>query len=238
MIKILKFIVTLFSDLQLLVITYLPGGTGQALRQRYWRNRLRHLGQNVLIDTGVYFQNPRFIHIEDNCWIDKGVMILAGVDESNREKLVIDNPNFTGEPGVVYIGRDVHIGIGCVISGISSGVFISDECCLSPDCKIYAFTHHYRSKTNPSKRAHFGSMGPSDRQCLILGPVNIGRNTGVAMNSIILAGVSIPNDCFVGIGSVVKPGLYTPNSLLSGNPATKIADRFLEKLNDQPLGDF
>jgi hypothetical protein len=29
--------------------------------------------------------------IDDKCWIDKDVMILAGNDQSIREKLIIDN---------------------------------------------------------------------------------------------------------------------------------------------------
>lgn len=226
MIKVIRFIPTFLSHLWLMVVTHFPGRTGHILRRRYWKTRLRYLGENVLIETGVDFQNPGFIHIEENCWIDKGVEMLAGMDDSDREKVVIRNLNFKGDPGVIYIGKNVHIGIGCIISGISGGVHISDDCCLSAHCKIYAFSHHYRSSKDPRKKAHFGTRGPQDRQCLIVGAICIGENTGVALNSVVLPGTSIPKDCFVSINSVVKPGQYSPNSIMSGNPATKVDDRF------------
>lgn len=209
-----------------MAVAHLPGRTGYAVRHRYWRRRLRHLGKGTLIDTGVHFQNPGFIHIGDNAWIDKGVVLLAGTDASQREKVLLRNPAYAGEPGVVHIGDNVHVGIGCIVSGIDAGVHIANDCCLAARVQVYAFTHHYRSKADPSKAVHFGTMGAPERQCLIVGPVLIGENTGVATNAVILAGTFIPRNCFVGAGSIVKPGQYAENSVLSGDPARRVRDRF------------
>ncbi len=209
------------------VICYLPGPAGYSLRHRYWKKRLKYLGARVMIETGVYFQNPEYIHIDDNCWIDRNVMILAGIDNSEREKILLKNPDYPGEPGVVHIGRNIHVGPACTISGISAGVYVSDDCCFAANCKIYAFSHHYRSgKDRGNARIHFGSMGPAERQCMIEGPVYLGTNTGVALNAVILPGVSILENSFVAINSVVRHGRYVPNSVLAGNPAEKIDDRF------------
>ncbi len=218
---------TLLPGLWLAVISHLPGPAGFSLRYRYWRKRLKAIGNGVLIDTGVHFQNPGFISLGDNCWIDKDVIMLAGLDNSSREKIILKNRDYPGEPGVVHIGRNVHVGPGCIISGISSGVHVSDDCGFSAGCKVYAFSHHYRSKRDPrNSTVHFGPMASQDRQCIIEGPVYIGPNTGVALNSVILPGASIAENCFVAINSVVFHGQYPGNSMLSGNPAVRTGDRF------------
>jgi acetyltransferase-like isoleucine patch superfamily enzyme len=227
MLSVFKKLLKVPNDVWLGFITHLPGEIGFVLRRRYWRTRLRHLGNHVKLDTGIYFQNPEFIYIDDNCWIDKNVVIMAGMDYSSREKIVLNNKAFKGEPGVVYVGKNIHIGPSCIISGISAGVYISDDCGFSAHCKIYAFSHHYRSRKSPKDTtAHFGPMAPHERQCLIIGPVQVGANTGVALNSVILPGASIPENCFVAINSVVSSGKFTANSIISGNPAKKVDARF------------
>jgi acetyltransferase-like isoleucine patch superfamily enzyme len=210
-----------------MVITYLPGVLGMGLRRRYWRARLARLGENVRIDVGVHFENPERIFIGDNSWIDRGCVILAGVDESTREKILVPNDDYDGPPGSVSIGSEVHIGVGGLLSGISSGIQIGDGCTFSAGCKIFAFSHHYRSGANPGDdRFGFGSMIPHDRQCMIEGPITLGRNTGVALNSVILPGAAIAENCFVAVNSVVHKGSYPPNSMLSGAPAQRIGPRF------------
>jgi acetyltransferase-like isoleucine patch superfamily enzyme len=199
------------------------------LRRIYWRKRLRFLGKEVRIDTGVYFDNPRHISLDDGCWIDRDVRILAGLDNSRREIVRLRNRMYTDEPGIVCIGKRVHVGLSCIISGISGGIRISDECGLSAGCKLYAFSHHYRSKARPHDTSyHFGPMVAQDRQCLIEGPIFLGANTGVALNVVILPGVAIPENCFVAIGSVVYPGRFRANSIISGNPAAGVDKRFAE----------
>jgi acetyltransferase-like isoleucine patch superfamily enzyme len=228
MINKLRFYTELFRQLKLAIITYLPGELGYRLRYKYWHGKLRYLGKGVKIDTGIYFQNPGYIFIDDNCWIDRNVIILAGIDKSEREKKVINNEEFKGEPGVVHIGKNIHVGPSCIISGISAGVYLSDDCGFSANCKLYAFSHHYRSIKNARRDdIHFGPMASQDRQCLIEGPIFIGSNTGVALNSIILPGVSIPNNCFVAVNSVVRHGKFSPNSIISGNPAKETGTRFI-----------
>lgn len=221
------FLLQIIDDMVLFIINNFPGRIGYKLRYSFWKPKLRFLGKNVKIDTGCYFQNPSYIVINDNCWIDKSVIILAGLDTSQREKVRIKNIDYLGEEGLVYIGKNVHIGIRCIISGISSGVYISDDCGCSANCSIYAFTHHYKSKQDPANaNIHFGPMVSPDRQCIIEGAVFIGVNTGIALNSVILPGTSIRENSFVEINSVVFAKNFPSNSIISGNPAKKIKERF------------
>jgi acetyltransferase-like isoleucine patch superfamily enzyme len=227
MIDGIRKLVKLPQDLRLMVISQLPGPIGYALRYRYWKTRLKHLGNGVIIEPGVYFQNPKHISIGDCCWIDRGVIVLAGIDTSSREKIELKNEDFKGEPGDVHIGRYVHVAPFCIISGISGGVYISDYCSLSANSKIYALSHHYRSGKNPkNSRIHFSPMVPDEEQCLIQGAIQIGENTGVALNSVILPGVFLPENCFVAMNSVVGRGKYLRNTIISGNPAESGKTRF------------
>ncbi len=229
MMRRLKVILTFPGAILLMFVTHLPGEAGIILRRIYWKRKLLFLGARVRIDPGIYFQHPEFIRLEDGAWIDRGVMILAGPDSSDRERIRLPNPQFVGEPGVVRIGKNVHVAPGCLISGISAGVYIADDCGFSAGCKIYAFSHHFRSKKHPEDaRYHFGPGVADDRQCLVEGPVQLGENTGLALNVVILPGVSIPENCFVTIGSVVHRGRFSPNSMLSGNPAKPVGPRFIE----------
>ena len=61
------------------LVTYWPGSLGFRMRYFYYKRRLKFLGRNVKIDTGVYFQNPQFISISENCWIDKNVVIFKSI---------------------------------------------------------------------------------------------------------------------------------------------------------------
>lgn len=212
----------------LMFITYLPGQAGFVLRRRYWRKRLRFLGEGTKIDIGVYFQNPEHISIGENCWIDRGVILLAGPDGSKREKRYRDNPRFPLKKGMLHIGKNVHIGPGSIISAIG-GVYISDNCGFSSAVKAYSFSNHFRSIAEPWNRDFcFGIQAPHSRQCIIEGPIFFAENVGVALNAVILPGVTIGRDSFVAINSVVKDS-FGENSLIAGNPARRVGDRFLNE---------
>jgi len=231
--KINRILQSIFVSPVQMIITYLPGSLGYKLRYMFWKKRLGLLGINVVIEPGAHFHNPQYIEIDDNCWIDRDVIIMAGPDNSTREKVVRQNNSYPGKPGTVFIGKDVHVAPFCIISGISAGVYVSDGCGFSSGCKVYSFSNHFRSAKAPwDKSIHFGPRVPDNQQCIVEGPVFIGGNTGIALNCILLPGVSIPNDCFVAINSVVVGGKFEENSIISGNPATATGKRFHVKKDE------
>ncbi len=225
--KIISAIFGIPGNLWLGIIANLPGPIGFRLRYLYWKMKLGHLGRKTRIDIGVRFQNPKMISIGDNCWIDRGVDLLAGIDTSTREKIVRNISSFPGQPGGIHIGNNIHIGANCIISGISQGVYISDDCGLSSGCRIYAFVNHYRSIKYPENRnISFTPMINPSQQCLVEGPVFIGTNVGLALNAIILPGTRIGNNSFITINSVIKGAEFDENSLIAGNPAKVQGKRF------------
>lgn len=220
-----KLLISFPFEIWKMFVTYCPGEIGYILRRRFWKKRLKHLGRDVKIDIGIYFQNPSYIVIDDNTWIDRNVVIMAGLDVSNREKITKKNSLYKGEPGVVYIGRNCHIGIGCILSGISTGIHISDNCGIAAHGKLYSFSHHYRSKKDPNRFILTTPMASDEKQCLIEGAIYFGSNVGLASNCTILPGVALEDNVGVLPGSVVFLGRYPAGILVSGNPAKKIGFR-------------
>ena len=221
------FLKNILLDIWQLFVSQFPGPTGYKLRYSFWKKRLKYIGTGVKIDVGVYFQNPQFISIDNNCWIDRSVIILAGPDKSERLRRYISNPNFTIKKGEVYLGKNIHIAPFSIISGIG-GVHLSDDCGIGSGSKIYSFSHHYRSDINRSdKSINFGPLVEHKRQFMIEGPIFLGENVGIASNSMILPGVSIQKNSFVMLNSVVASS-FGENSLISGNPANCLKKRFNE----------
>ena len=58
-------------------IRNLDGAVGLRLRYLYYKKRLRHLGRNVRIDTGVFFSGWEYISIGDDTHIDKNCIIVG-----------------------------------------------------------------------------------------------------------------------------------------------------------------
>jgi hypothetical protein len=78
-ISLVKILASFPVDVWQLFVTYLPGPAGFKLRHIFWKKRLKFLGARVRIDVGVFFQNPKFIEIDDGSWIDRNVIILQEV---------------------------------------------------------------------------------------------------------------------------------------------------------------
>ena len=214
------------ADVWLGIIQSMPGPVGCRLRYRYWRGRLKHLGAGTRIDCGVYFQKPRWISIGANCWIDRGVMILAGPDDTSRQRRTIEMRSLARK-GEVKIGDNVHIGPYSIISGIDSGVFIGDDSGFAAGVRVYAFSHHYRFDDRPGdSTCAFGSNAAPERQSMIIGPITLERNVGVALGAILLPGVWIGADSFVCNRASVLGGSFSDNSLIAGAPARRVAPRF------------
>jgi len=193
------------------------------------------LGKEVIIDIGVHIQNPQYVSIDDNTWIDKYVILIAGPPSGERETVYRQNPNYRLGRGELSIGKNVHIAPFCIISGMG-GVMIGDNVGLSTGCKVYSFSHHYRSFKDPSNSSiAFSPMVERECQAMLLGPVVFENNTGMALNCVVLPGVTVGQNSFVMINSVVTKDV-PPNSLVAGYPARVVGQRFELNLDSSGRG--
>jgi acetyltransferase-like isoleucine patch superfamily enzyme len=195
-------------------VTYFPGPLGDFLRNRFWRRRLRYCGKRVRIDVGAYFQNPQYISLDDDSWIDRNVVILAGPPSADRITYRKDNPDFTLDVGEVYIGKCCHIAPNCVLSGIG-GLYIGKNSGVASNSTIYTFSHHYRNLVDRSDswQYSFAPLAPFEQQSMILGPVVIEDYCAIGLNSTIFPGTSVKRGAWVASGTAVK-GLVPEQSLV------------------------
>ena len=201
-------------DVWQMFVTYYPRPIGDVLRRAFWKNRLKYLGENARIDVGVYFQNPEYITLDDQCWIDRNVVILAGPPSPGRVTYVKDNPLFTLETGEVYLGKRTHVAPNCVLSGMG-GLYIGNNSGVGANSMIYSYSQHYRNLSNrdDTYQYHYTPFARKDQQSMILSPVYIGDYCAVTLNSIILPGTCIKRGSWVASGSVIM-GTYPEQSLL------------------------
>lgn len=57
-----------------------------------------------------------------------------------------------------------------------------------------------------------------------VGPIKIGRNVFIGMNTILLGGIELGDNCIVGAGSIVTKSFREPGSIIAGNPAKIIGN--------------
>lgn len=212
--KALKHLLKLPSEIWLMIISYLPGRIGITLRYMFWKNRLKYLGQNVIIEPNVYFQNPEYISLDDDSWIDRNVIILAGQPREGRITHVKNAPDFPLDIGEVYIGKRTHIATNCILSGMG-GLYIGCNSGVAANSSIYSYSHHYRNLNNreDTYQYSFAPMARLDQQSMILGSVFIDDYSGIGLHSIILPGTSLKKGCFVASGSIIS-GQFPDQTLI------------------------
>ena len=82
--------IRLFKEVIKSIIFQLNGEIGYKLRRTYWGKRLKYLGRDVFIEPNVIFNNPQWITISDNCWIDRNAIITGGAKTEDSRKTYSD----------------------------------------------------------------------------------------------------------------------------------------------------
>ena len=117
--------------------------------------------------------------------------------------------------GNVIIGKDVYVGPGAAIRGDWGEIIIEDGCNVQENCTI----HMFPGKSMVLKAgAHIGHGA-------IIHGANIGANSLVGMNAVIMDDAEVGDECIIGALSFVKAGMKIPNrKMVVGNPAALVKD--------------
>jgi len=188
------------------LIRSLDGRAGRWVRYVYYRKRLGGCGKHVIIEPGVFFQNPAFIFLGNNIWIDRYAVLVAGPFSPGRRKfLAKPNPHYTGKVGELVISDGVHLAPFTLLQA-HAGLSIGRCVTIASGAKVYSLSHHYQNLTDPldHKRYSFSSMAPPEEQFLIASPVVIGDHAAVGLNAVVLPGTSLLEGSWLGVLSHIS----------------------------------
>ena len=134
--------------------------------------------------------------------------------EFNGYTPVIDASSFIHKEatiiGNVIIGKNVYIGPGASIRGDWGKITIKDGCNVQDNCIIHIF---------PGKDVLLKANAHIGHGAIIHG-ANIGKNSMIGMNAVIMDDAKIGNECIVGALCFVKGEMQIPNrKIVVGNPA-------------------
>lgn len=111
--------------------------------------------------------------------------------------------------GNVIIGEDVYVGPGAAIRGDWGQIVIKNGCNVQENCTLHMFPGITMTL---AEGAHIGHGA-------IIHGANIGKNTLVGMNAVVMDHVEIGNECIIGALTFVKANSTIPDrSLVAGNP--------------------
>ena len=122
-------------------------------------------------------------------------------------------------PKTISVGNDVYFGKYCIIHSVHGEIQIGNHVMFGPGVHIHGGNHITNS---------IGTyMDSIKKESNSDGIVAIEDDVWIGANSIILKGVTIHQGAVIGAGSVVTKDVE-PYSIVVGNPARKIKDRFAE----------
>jgi phenylacetic acid degradation protein len=134
--------------------------------------------------------------------------------EFNGYKPVIDPSTFVHKEatiiGNVIIGKDVYIGPGASIRGDWGQIIVKDGCNIQDNCIVHIF---------PGKDVVLQESAHIGHGAIIHG-ANIGKNSLVGMNAVIMDDANVGDECIIGALCFVKGEMQIPNrKIVVGNPA-------------------
>jgi carbonic anhydrase/acetyltransferase-like protein (isoleucine patch superfamily) len=144
---------------------------------------------------------------------------MANIFEFNGYKPVIHesafiHPNAT-VTGNVLIGRDVYIGPSAAIRGDWGQIVLEDGCNVQENCTLHMFPG---VSITLHEGAHVGHGA-------IVHGANVGKNSLIGMNAVLMDNVEIGEDCIIGALAFVADGMIVPDrKIVVGNPAKIVKD--------------
>jgi carbonic anhydrase/acetyltransferase-like protein (isoleucine patch superfamily) len=117
--------------------------------------------------------------------------------------------------GNVIIGKDVYIGPSAAIRGDWGEIVLEDGCNVQENCTLHMFPG---VSITLHKGAHVGHGA-------IVHGANVGPNSLIGMNAVLMDNVEIGADCIIGALAFVADGMIVPDrKIVIGNPAKIVKD--------------
>ena len=126
--------------------------------------------------------------------------------------------------GKPNLGKNVEIIGGANFGSEPYLITIGDDTTVSFDCAFV--THDAATRVIRHLPEH-------DKETVIYGPINIGKNCFIGCRSVILPNVTIGDNCIIGAGSVVNQSIPS-NTVAAGVPCKPICtlEAYINKHKD------
>ncbi|MFQ5495416.1 MAG: GNAT family N-acetyltransferase [Phycisphaerae bacterium] len=203
LIMVLAWIPVVSSVLETVARVFSRNAGGFFLRACYWKARLKHLGQDTIIDQYVDIWGARSVSIGSRCHIDTSVRLAAG---ERRH----------GQHGSITIGNHVHVGPGVHIAG-RGHVTIEDLVGISANAHIYSATNVVESPADPGQLISMSHIAPGDQQHIIEAPVRIEPYAFISMMVRIMPGVTVGRGAVIHANTELRRGV-PPFANIGGAP--------------------
>ncbi len=186
-------------------------------RVEYYKQTLRHMGENVRIGAGVKIENPELISLGDNVQICDGATLIArpeteiviGNNTVINDRVYLDTEH---KGGYIHVENDVYIGTGTTLFG-HLGLEIGDHVLMAQNITLTPYSHKF---DDPD--VNIIKQGGHSKK------VVIGRDSYIGMGVCIMYSGDIGEGSVIAAGAVVvKP--IPPYSVAVGCPAKVIKKR-------------
>ena len=167
--------------------------------------------QSILYFGGLTSKFPRVYKINIG---GKGLFVSNYIDVTHWAK--------------VNFGNNIFIWHFTILDSYN-GITIGNDCQIGTRVGIFTHSSHHSIRYY-NKKYHDTNF--FEHKGRITGPVEIGRNTFIGANAIIMPNTKIGQGCIVSGFSYVQ-GTFEDFSIISGNPAVKVGD--VRKIDDKFL---
>lgn len=195
-------ITRLKSEIHLLVaglIRNIPGSLGWRLRQIFYKNKFRTIGEKVSFDTNTYIRGANNISLGDN--IGFGIFTQLYCDDLNSD-------------AKIQIGSNCNFNSNVMINADNEGfIEIGNNVIVGPNVVIRASNHNFDNLNEPIKK-----QGHKP------GKVIIEDNVWIGANVVLLSNIRISSDSIIAAGSVVSKSI-PKGKIAAGIPARVIKSR-------------
>lgn len=182
-----------------------PYGDGAGvLRLRLGRDAM--LGRGLILEVWAAAANA--VELGDRATFRAGVRVQmrGGAVRLGDDARVRDHSLLEASGGEIVLGRSVQFGAGVCLHA-TERVALGDHVTVGERTSMFDSDHR-----------HDGSDTPVVDQPVAIAPIEIGANTFIGANSLVLRGASVGPNCMFAAASVVRGGDYPGGFLYAGTP--------------------
>lgn len=205
-----------------MLLSWVPGAAGMALRKLFWQRLFKSCGKGVLFGANIVLRHPGKISlgnrvvISDGCIFDARNSSTDDVIILGDDVMMSNNVMLSCKEGTIVIGDHSGLNAQTIVQSTSGcPVKIGRDAILGQRVFVVGGGNYNTDSTEKPIRLQGIKYD---------GGVNIGDNVWLGANATVLGGVSVGDGCIIGASSVVTKSM-PKLSICQGIPAKIVKTR-------------